>query len=91
MYPVGGLALSLKQSGANGATGSLLIFHLYHGENKLHSMKWWWILIAVPIIIHYIAIGCSSEWVNIVYHQLSNDSVVLCICCFSTKHVAFKE
>jgi len=33
MYPVGGLALSLKQSGANGATGSLFFCFLTGLQN----------------------------------------------------------
>ena len=39
MYPVGGLALSLKQSGANGATGSLFFCFLTGLQNILKKLS----------------------------------------------------
>jgi hypothetical protein len=34
---------SINQSGSQSVLW--IIFYLYHGENKLHSMRWWWCLL----------------------------------------------
>ena len=62
---------SINQSGRQSGSQSVfwIIFVLYHGENKLHSMRWWWCLLCSRPT-HLVLTNCdNSPQVNMSPHS----------------------